>query len=67
MRTGDFVPADAQILDDYTSTVVTVDFNYFVDFVEYFDEMVESTPKSHALHTCGCLLKSFPTLRKCAA
>lgn len=55
LHAGDFVRADAQILDGYTPTVITLNADYFVEIVEYFDEAVESTSKSHAVHTCGCL------------
>jgi hypothetical protein len=51
MRAGDFLRANVQVLND-TLTVVTLHVDYFVEFVEYFDEAVESIPENRASHTC---------------
>jgi hypothetical protein len=47
MRAGDFLRINVQILDD-TLTAVPLHVDYFVEFVEYFDETVESMPKRRA-------------------
>ena len=64
MRAGDFVPADVQILGGCNSTVVTLDSDYFVEFVEYFDEAVEIGFRESRPAHLWLFVKVIPTTEK---